>query len=151
MWTWSPPWGSRGSRDPFGAELVDGYIWGRGALDMKGGVAMMLVALLRAKAEGLTPAGDIILTIMSDEENGSDYGARFLVEEHPEQFVGAKYAIGEGGGQTEYIGGNRYYAVMVAEKGVCWMRAQVRGAGRPWFHARCAAARWRSSARSCPP
>lgn len=119
------PW----SRDPFAAEVVDGFVWGRGALDMKGSVTMMLASVLRAHAEGMVPAGDIILTIMADEENGSDFGARFLVEEHPEQFAGARYAIGEGGGQTEHIGGNRYYAIMVAEKGVCWMRAKVTGPG----------------------
>ncbi len=114
---------------PFAAKLVDDYLWGRGALDMKGGVVMMLCAMLRAKAEGFVPAGDIILTIMSDEESGSDYGARFLVEEHPEQFAGAKYAIGEGGGSSSYVGDQRYYSIMVAEKQVCWMRATFRGPG----------------------
>ncbi|MEZ4727277.1 MAG: M20/M25/M40 family metallo-hydrolase [Caldilineaceae bacterium] len=114
---------------PFAAKLVDNYLWGRGALDMKGGVVMMLCAVLRAKAEGLTPAGDIILTIMSDEEAASDYGARFLVEEHPEQFTGAKYAIGEGGGASTFVGDQRYYSIMVAEKQVCWMRATFRGPG----------------------
>lgn len=114
---------------PFAAKIVDNYLWGRGALDMKGGVVMMLCALLRAKAEGFAPAGDIILTIMSDEEAASDYGARFLVEEHPEQFAGAKYAIGEGGGSSTYVGDQRYYSIMVAEKQVCWMRATFRGPG----------------------
>jgi acetylornithine deacetylase/succinyl-diaminopimelate desuccinylase-like protein len=117
------------SRDPFGAELIDGEVWGRGALDMKGGVAMMVAALLRAHAEGLRPAGDVILTIMADEEAASDYGARFLVEEHPELFAGARYAIGEGGGSAQTIMGQRFYPIMVAEKQVCWMKATVRGAG----------------------
>ncbi|OUC09858.1 peptidase M20 [Litorilinea aerophila] len=114
---------------PFSAELVDGYVWGRGALDMKGGVAMMVTAFLRAWREGVRPAGDVILTIMSDEEAGSDYGARFLVEEHPEQFAGAAYAIGEGGGTAQTLFGRRYYPVMVAEKQVCWMRTELRGPG----------------------
>jgi acetylornithine deacetylase/succinyl-diaminopimelate desuccinylase-like protein len=117
------------SRDPFGAELIDGEVWGRGALDMKGGVAMMLAAVLRAKAEGLQPAGDIILTVMADEEAASDYGARFLVEEHPEQFEGVRYAIGEGGGSSQTIFDHRFYPIMVAEKQVCWMQATLRGQG----------------------
>lgn len=116
-------------RDPFGAEIIDGYMWGRGTLDMKGGVTMMLAACLRAQAESFQPAGDVILTIMADEENGSDYGARFLVEEHPEHFEGAKYAIGEGGGNSQHYFGRRHYSIMVAEKQVCWMRATFRGPG----------------------
>ena len=117
------------SRDPFGAELIDGELWGRGALDMKGGVAMMLATILRAKAEGLQPAGDIILAVMADEEAASDYGARFLVEEHPEQFAGVRYAIGEGGGASQTILDQRFYPIMVAEKQVCWMQATLRGNG----------------------
>ena len=117
------------SHDPFGAELIDGVVWGRGSLDMKNGVAMMLAAVMRAKAEGLQPAGDIILTVMADEEAGSDYGARFLTEEHPEQFEGARYAIGEGGGSSQNVLGKRFYSIMVAEKQVCWMKATLRGPG----------------------
>ena len=117
------------SRDPFGAELIDGEVWGRGALDMKGGVAMMLATILRAKAEGFQPAGDIILAVMADEEAASDYGARFLTEEHPEQFAGVRYAIGEGGGTSQNLLGKRFYSIMVAEKQVCWMKATLRGPG----------------------
>ncbi len=114
---------------PFEGKVIDGWLWGRGALDMKGDVTMMLAAVLRAKAEGLVPAGDIILTIMADEEAGSDYGARFLTEQHPEQFEGAAYAIGEGGGSSQTIFGQRYYLIAVAEKQVCWMRAALNGPG----------------------
>lgn len=117
------------SHDPFAADLIDGMVWGRGALDMKSGVAMMLAALLRAQAEGFQPAGDIILAVMADEEAASDYGARFLVEEHPEQFAGVRYAIGEGGGGTQTILGQRFYPIMVAEKQVCWMKSTLRGPG----------------------
>jgi acetylornithine deacetylase/succinyl-diaminopimelate desuccinylase-like protein len=117
------------SRNPFGAELINGEVWGRGALDMKGGVAMMLAAILHAKAEGLQPAGDIILAVMADEEAASDYGARFLVEEHPELFAGVRYAIGEGGGASQTIFDQRFYPIMVAEKQVCWMQATLRGEG----------------------
>ncbi|HXF64651.1 MAG TPA: M20/M25/M40 family metallo-hydrolase [Caldilineaceae bacterium] len=117
------------THDPFGAELVDGEVWGRGALDMKGGVAMMLAALLRARAAGLQPAGDIILCVLADEEAASDYGARFVVEQHPEHFEGVRYAIGEGGGAAQTILGQRFYPIMVAEKQVCWMKATLRGPG----------------------
>jgi acetylornithine deacetylase/succinyl-diaminopimelate desuccinylase-like protein len=73
------PW----TRDPFGGETVDGYVWGRGALDMKGGIAMLVSAFLRTKAEGVSLPGDVILCILSDVENGGVYGARYLVEERP--------------------------------------------------------------------
>jgi acetylornithine deacetylase/succinyl-diaminopimelate desuccinylase-like protein len=114
---------------PFEGKLVEGYIWGRGALDMKGGVAMMLAAFLRAKAEGLQLPGDVVLTIVSDEEAGGDNGAKFLVEDHPEQFDGIRYAIGEFGAFTMVIGKRRFYPIQVAEKQMCWMKATLRGAG----------------------
>ncbi len=114
---------------PFEGLNIDGWIWGRGALDMKGDVAMMMSAVMRAKAEGVVPAGDIILTIMADEENGSDYGARFLTEQHPEQFEGAAFAIGEGGGSSTNIFGRRIYNITVAEKQVCWLRGSITGPG----------------------
>ncbi len=114
---------------PFEGKVVDGFIWGRGALDMKSGVTMMVSSFIRAKVEGLQPAGDIILAILSDEENGGDYGARFLVEEHSEQFADTKYALGEFGGATLHINGSRYYPIQIAEKQMCWMVARVRGPG----------------------
>jgi len=112
---------------PFEAKIEDGYIWGRGALDMKGGVAMMLAAFLRAKAEGLKTAGDVVLAILSDEEAGGDYGAKYLVDNHAEQFEGIRYAIGEFGGFSMYIGKQKFYPIGVAEKQICWMKATVRG------------------------
>lgn len=115
--------------NPFGGEIIDGHLWGRGSLDMKGGVVMMTCAVLRALAEGIQPAGDVILTIVADEEAGSDYGARFVTEQHPEQFAGARYAIGEGGGGAQYLGGQRFYPLMVAEKQVCWLRTRFTGPG----------------------
>ncbi len=114
---------------PFEGRMVNGYIWGRGALDMKGGVAMMLAAFLRAKATGLTPAGDILLAILSDEEAGGDAGARYLVENHAEEFAGVRFAIGEFGGCSMYIGNKKFYPIQVSEKQACWMRATVRGPG----------------------
>jgi acetylornithine deacetylase/succinyl-diaminopimelate desuccinylase-like protein len=114
---------------PFEGKLLDGYVWGRGALDMKGGVAMMLSAFLRAKAEGLQPPGDILLAIVSDEEAGGDVGAKFLVEEHPDLFKDVRYALGEFGGFTLRLGGKRLYPIMIAEKQICWTKATFRGQG----------------------
>jgi acetylornithine deacetylase/succinyl-diaminopimelate desuccinylase-like protein len=112
---------------PFGGEIADGYIWGRGALDMKGGVAMMIAAFLRAAAADEPPPGDVILCVLSDEEAGSDAGARFLVEQHPELFEGVRFALGEFGGFTLQLAGRRFYPIAVAEKQICWIRATVRG------------------------
>ena len=114
---------------PFAGKEVDGFIWGRGALDMKGGVAMMLAALLRAKAEQIRPPGDVILAILSDEEAGGDYGAKFLVENHPEEFDGVRYAIGEFGGFSLPVGKRRFYPIQIAEKQVCWLKATFHGPG----------------------
>jgi acetylornithine deacetylase/succinyl-diaminopimelate desuccinylase-like protein len=77
----------------------------------------------------MKPAGDIVLAILSDEEAGSDFGARFLVENHPEEFAGIRYAIGEFGGFTFSVGKCRFYPIQVAEKQVCWFRATFRGPG----------------------
>ena len=115
------------SRPPFSGDIADGMLWGRGALDMKGGVAMMTAAFLRAKAEGLALPGDVILCILSDEEAGGEYGAKFLVEQHAELFAGVKYAIGEFGGFPMYIGGQKFFAIQVAEKSMCRNRVRFRG------------------------
>ncbi|MCQ3936486.1 MAG: peptidase M20 [Chloroflexi bacterium] len=123
--TENQPW----QHPPFEGELIDGYVWGRGALDMKGGVAMMVAAFLRANAEGLRPPGDVMLAIVADEEAGGDFGAKFLVEEHPDLFKGVKYAIGEFGGFTLQIGRKRLYPIMISEKQICTIKATVRGPG----------------------
>jgi acetylornithine deacetylase/succinyl-diaminopimelate desuccinylase-like protein len=114
---------------PFEGRIVDNYLWGRGTLDMKGGVAMMLAALLRAKAEGISLPGDVVLTLLSDEEAGGDEGAKFLVENHAELFKDIRYALGEFGGFSITIGGKKFYAIQVLEKQVCWMKATLRGPG----------------------
>jgi acetylornithine deacetylase/succinyl-diaminopimelate desuccinylase-like protein len=109
--------------------LEDGEIWGRGALDMKAGVAMLVHAFLRAKREDVELPGDLVLCVLADEENGGDLGARFLVEEHAGLFAGVRYALGEFGGFTLHAGGRRFYPIQVAEKQICWLKATVRGPG----------------------
>ncbi|MAM65423.1 MAG: hypothetical protein CL702_03460 [Chloroflexi bacterium] len=78
---------------PFEGRLVEGYVWGRGALDMKSGIVMMLSAFLKAKTEGVHLPGDVILALVSDEEGGGDAGAKYLVENQAELFQGVRYAI----------------------------------------------------------
>ena len=114
---------------PFAGEVVDGEIWGRGTLDMKGGVAMLLSAILRTVAERIEPAGDLILALSPDEERGSTFGAKYLVEEHAEQFDGVRYALSEFGGYTQWTGGRPLYPIQVAEKQRCLVRATIRGEG----------------------
>ncbi|MDG5787264.1 M20/M25/M40 family metallo-hydrolase [Evansella sp. AB-P1] len=114
---------------PFSGEIIDGVVWGRGALDMKGGVAMMIAAFLKAKVNKIPLSGDVLLVILSDEEAGGDYGAKFLVEEHPSLFKDIQYAIGEFGGFTLYIADKRFYPIMVAEKKICWMKLVIKGKG----------------------
>ena len=121
--------GQRWTHPPFDAVLEDGFVWGRGALDMKAGVAMLVHAFLRAKREGVDLPGDLVLCVLSDEEHGGDHGARFLVEDHPELFEGMRYALGEFGGFTLHAGGRRFYPIQVAEKQICWLKATVRGPG----------------------
>ena len=94
---------------------------------MKGGVAMMLSAFLTAAAADTPPAGDVVLCLLSDEEGGGDYGARFVVEKHPELLEGVRFAIGEFGGFTMEMAGRRFYPIMVAEKQLCSVRATLRG------------------------
>lgn len=114
---------------PFEGVVADRFVWGRGALDMKGGVTMMVAAVLRARAEGLELPGDVVLALVSDEEAGGDAGAGFLVEEHPDLFEGIRYALGEFGGFSLHVGGQRFYPIQTAEKQICWMKATVRGPG----------------------
>jgi acetylornithine deacetylase/succinyl-diaminopimelate desuccinylase-like protein len=114
---------------PFGGEIHDGYVWGRGALDMKGAVAMMIAAFLKAKDENVKLPGDVILCLLADEEAGGEFGAQFLVEEHPDYFEGVKFALGEFGGFSMETSGTTFYPIMVAEKQICWTRITLRGPG----------------------
>lgn len=114
------------SRPPFSAELVDSVVWGRGALDMKGGVAMLLTAFLETAA-GTPPPGDVVLVLTVDEESGGRAGMGFLVERHPELFAGVRHALGESGGFTQWHGSRRLVPIQVAEKQRCFLRATVTG------------------------
>jgi len=116
------------SVDPFGGVIKDGYIWGRGAVDMKDGDAMFL-AVVRAWARaGYTPPRNILLIFFADEEAGSVYGSRWLVKNRPEIFEGYTEAISEVGGFSVTItGGHRLYFVETAEKGIQWMQLTATG------------------------
>jgi len=121
--------GQSWERPPFGGDLVAGEIWGRGAIDMKGAVAMFVSAFVNAARGELELPGDVILVVLSDEENGGDFGAKFLVEEHPELFTGVRHALGEAGGISQVIAGKRFYPIQLGEKQICWLKTTVRGPG----------------------
>jgi acetylornithine deacetylase/succinyl-diaminopimelate desuccinylase-like protein len=114
--------------DPFSAEEADGCIWGRGAIDMKDMDAMMLAVVRQRLREGRKPARDVVITFTADEEAGGTWGARFLVDKHPELFEGVTEAVGEVGGFSMTLGDKRLYLLQTAEKGMAWMRLTARGA-----------------------
>ena len=112
---------------PFAAELADGYIWGRGAIDMKNMAAMELAFVLTLQRHHAgEAASDVVFAAVADEEAGCEMGSLWLVRHHPER-VRARYAFGEVGGFTVHIGESRICPVEVAEKGVCWLRVRARG------------------------
>jgi acetylornithine deacetylase/succinyl-diaminopimelate desuccinylase-like protein len=115
--------------DAFGAEVIDGELWGRGTLDMKGGVAMLLGAFLAAARAPEPPPGDLLLVVNADEETGGELGARFLVEEHADLLRGVRHALSEFGGYTHHVAGRRLYPVQVAQKRRCALRVTVHGPG----------------------
>ena len=111
---------------PFGGEIHDGYLWGRGAIDMKHMVVMAALVMARLKREGRALSRDLLFAAVADEEAGCDHGSKFLVDHHPDR-VRAEYALGENGGFTVYLGATAIYPIQVAEKGVVWMRLRARG------------------------
>lgn len=117
---------ARWTHPPFDAVEADGCLWGRGAIDMKNMAAMAAAILVGFKAAGLQPARDIIFAAVADEEAGCTEGSAFLVERHPDK-VRAEFALGEGGGFTVHFGGRRFYPLMTAEKGLCWVRVVAEG------------------------
>jgi len=118
----------RWKHDPFGAEIHDGYIYGRGALDTKDLVAMELAVMLWLKRNRVPLARDVIFMANADEEAGGKFGAGWLVREHPD-LIRAEFAINEGGGFGTPILGKRIYTVQTAEKGTA--RFTLRARGKP--------------------
>jgi acetylornithine deacetylase/succinyl-diaminopimelate desuccinylase-like protein len=114
-------------RDPFGGEIADGCVWGRGGIDMKDMDAMTLAVMRQRLREGRRPKRDVVLAFTADEEAGGKWGAGYLVREHAELFEGVTEAIGEVGGFSVTLGGQRLYAVQTAEKGLAWMRLTATG------------------------
>ena len=115
------------SVDPFGAEIKDGMIWGRGAVDMKDMDAMILAVMREMQRTGTRPRRDLVFAFFADEEAGGDYGARWMVDNHPELFEGATEAISEVGGFSATIDGKRAYLLQTAEKGIAWLKLTADG------------------------
>jgi acetylornithine deacetylase/succinyl-diaminopimelate desuccinylase-like protein len=115
--------------DPFAGAVQEGYVWGRGAVDMKDMVAMMVAVARDFKRTGVVPPRDLIFCFMADEEAGGRYGSQWLVDNHPEWFAGATEAISEVGGFSVSVDPvRRAYLVAAAEKGIAW--AYLRASGR---------------------
>lgn len=111
---------------PFCGDVHEGFLWGRGAIDMKNMAAMSVATLTRLAREGVTPERDIIFAGVADEEAGCRYGSLWLCGNHRE-LVQSELAIGEGGGFNIQVAGKTFFTVQVAEKGVCWVRARATG------------------------
>jgi acetylornithine deacetylase/succinyl-diaminopimelate desuccinylase-like protein len=119
---------SEWSVPPFAAEEKDGYLWGRGAIDMKDFDAMVLAVVREWKRTGVVPPRDIVLCFLADEEAGMQYGSQFMAREHPELFEGCTEAIGEVGGFSYTVSDDlRLYLIETAEKGIDWLRLHARG------------------------
>jgi acetylornithine deacetylase/succinyl-diaminopimelate desuccinylase-like protein len=117
---------------PFSGALEDGYVWGRGAVDMKDMVGMMIAVARAFKRSGTLPPRDLVFAFVSDEEAGGKYGCKWLVDNRPDLFEGVTEAIGEVGGFSLTIprreGGVRtLYLIETAEKAMKWMRLTARG------------------------
>jgi acetylornithine deacetylase/succinyl-diaminopimelate desuccinylase-like protein len=113
---------------PFSAEIRDGYLWGRGAVDMKDMDAMILALVRDWARTGRRPPRDVVLAFLADEEAGGAKGARWLVDNHPELFDGCTEAISEVGGFSLTVHDDlRLYLVQIAEKGMAWLRLTARG------------------------
>lgn len=116
------------SVDPFAAEIRDGMIWGRGAVDMKNVDAMILAIVRKWARTGYKPPRNIVLAFFADEEAGMTYGSRWMAAHHPEVFAGCSEAISEVGGFSVTVGdAKRLYFVEAAQKGIHWMKLTATG------------------------
>jgi acetylornithine deacetylase/succinyl-diaminopimelate desuccinylase-like protein len=119
---------SEWSVHPFSGAVQDGYVWGRGAVDMKDMVGMTLALARHFKREGIVPPRDIVFAFLADEEAGGLFGAKWLVENRPELFEGVTEAISEVGGFSITLKDDvRAYLVETAEKGIRWLKLRVKG------------------------
>lgn len=119
----------RWDHPPFGGEIHDGYIWGRGAIDMKSIVAQHLMILLLCKRladQGVRLTRDLIFMAAADEERAGTFGSHWLVEHHPD-LIRAEYALNEGGGNTSLLGDKLFMSIQMAEKGLARFRLTARG------------------------
>jgi acetylornithine deacetylase/succinyl-diaminopimelate desuccinylase-like protein len=107
--------------DPFAGELVDGYLWGRGAVDMKDFDAIVLAVVRERVRAGRPPRRPIRLVFTADEESGGPLGSGWLAEHHPDLIADCTEAIGEVGGFSLTVDGRRLYLVQTAEKGLAWL------------------------------
>ena len=113
---------------PFSGELRDGYLWGRGAIDMKDFDAMVLAVVRHWQRTGVRPPRDIVLAYTADEEAGSEYGAHFLATRHRDLFDGCTEGIGEVGGFSYTVDeSQRLYLIETAQKGIDWLRLHAKG------------------------
>jgi len=113
-------------RDPFGGELVDGEVWGRGAVDMLNITSSMAVVFHHLVRTGFRPRGDLIYFAVADEESGSAHGARWMADNHPDT-IRADYVLTENGGLHGGESESPTISATVGEKGVAWRRLRVRG------------------------
>jgi acetylornithine deacetylase/succinyl-diaminopimelate desuccinylase-like protein len=112
---------------PFSGEIQDGYLWGRGAVDMKDFDAMLLSVVRARAAAGAVPERPIVLAFTADEEAGGHKGAEYLVNKHADLLADCTEAIGEVGGFSTTVRGQRIYLIEAAEKGMAWMRLTAKG------------------------
>jgi acetylornithine deacetylase/succinyl-diaminopimelate desuccinylase-like protein len=114
------------SVDPFSGAVKNGFVWGRGALDMKSMTAMEALVIKLLKRNNVKLKGDVILAATADEEKGGEAGAGWLVRTHMEK-VQAKYVLNEGGGMAIPLEGKNLYTIQTAEKGIHWFKVKAKG------------------------